>query len=354
MANNKATLKDIAAVLDVSATTVHRALNGKPGISPQLRERIQNLAAEMGYQTNLAASALKRKHLRICVLLPEPLLENRYYYAALWSGIYQFMEEQGNFNVALTEHFYPILPEAHGRELQKLYESGLQDMDGLITLGTAENQSSYFIEKISQAGIPCVILGSDLYKGSRLCCVKACDEIVGSLAAELFTAFLPEGFQGTVLLSGNPSGQTAMVDQYHNLAAFQNYLVSCSSRLTLQTAYCARTEQLDALLAPFLDSKKALPFGIYASSARHTIKICQILEQYNLSGKIRLIGNDLFPESAEYIRRGVLTAVIDKKVSLQAYRAASLLLDYLALGQYPSQDVIQIPPRVQMKSNLMM
>ena len=50
MSQKHATLKDLAARLGVSTTTIHRALTGKPGISDQLRTTIQNLAVEMNYQ----------------------------------------------------------------------------------------------------------------------------------------------------------------------------------------------------------------------------------------------------------------------------------------------------------------
>lgn len=352
MKSDNTTLKDIAAVLGVSTTTVHRALNGKPGISDTLRLEIQNLAAKMNYQTNLAASALKRKQIRIGVLLPEPLLENRYYYSALWTGIRQFIDELGNFNAKLREFYFPLLPDGHGNALKDLFENHLGEIDGLITIGIASNKSSYFMEKISQANIPCVVLGSDLYKNARLCCVKAFDEMAGSLAAELFTAFLPDHFQGTIILTGNPVGESGMVDQYLNISGFEEYIQQYRPSLQLHTAYCADTAPLENLLSPILSDKTLLPYGIYASSARHTVKMCQLLEHYGLAGTVKLIGNDNFPKNLEYIKKRTLTASVDKKTSRQSYTAASILFEYLSLGHYPSQDVIQIQPDILMKSNL--
>lgn len=352
MNNRKTTLKDVAAALHVSTTTVHRALNGKAGISEQLRSVIQNKAAEMGYETNLAAAALKRKEIRIGVLLPEPLLENRYYYSALWSGIYSFTRSLDSFNVGIREFYYPLLPDSHGNALKNIYESHLHEIDGLITLGIDSSQSSYFVDKINQSKIPCIILGSDLYPHSRLCCVKAFDEMAGNLAAELFTAFLPQDFQGMILLTGNPIGSSAMIDQYHNLMGFESYLQQYFPSIHLRTAYCSDTGQLESLLMPFLSGKSELPYGIYASSARHTVKTCQIIEKHGLSGKIHIIGNDSFPESLDYLKKHVLTAAIDKKVSRQSYEAASILFEYLSVGHYPERDLIQIQPDIIMRSNL--
>lgn len=53
------TLTDIARRLDISAVAVGLAINGKPGIGDDLRKRILDLAAEMGYRPNLAARALR-------------------------------------------------------------------------------------------------------------------------------------------------------------------------------------------------------------------------------------------------------------------------------------------------------
>ena len=53
----RVTMKDIAARMDVSVNTVHKALTGKPGVSDEVRARIASLAAEMGYRRNANASS---------------------------------------------------------------------------------------------------------------------------------------------------------------------------------------------------------------------------------------------------------------------------------------------------------
>ena len=77
---------------------------------------------------------------------------------------------------------------------------------GIITIGVENNQSSYFIEKLADDGIPVTVVGSDIYKNKALCSVMAYDEMVGSLAAELLTAFNPPAFKEPVLITGNPTG----------------------------------------------------------------------------------------------------------------------------------------------------
>lgn len=54
----RVTIKDIARMAGVSVTTVSRALNNAPEISPETRERILELCREEGYRTNLLARSL--------------------------------------------------------------------------------------------------------------------------------------------------------------------------------------------------------------------------------------------------------------------------------------------------------
>lgn len=48
--NGKPTMRDIALQADVSLTTVSLVLNGRPGISPETRQRVISAASELGYQ----------------------------------------------------------------------------------------------------------------------------------------------------------------------------------------------------------------------------------------------------------------------------------------------------------------
>ena len=63
------TLKDVAEKLGVTITTVHKALNGKEGVSEKRRAEIMKVAAQMGYKVNYMASS-QRKKFHIAVVLP--------------------------------------------------------------------------------------------------------------------------------------------------------------------------------------------------------------------------------------------------------------------------------------------
>ncbi len=58
MNKKRMTIADVARAADVSIMTVSRAINDKPGVGPELRQRIVALAEEMGYRPNHIARGL--------------------------------------------------------------------------------------------------------------------------------------------------------------------------------------------------------------------------------------------------------------------------------------------------------
>ena len=57
----KPTISDVAARAGVSKGAVSFALNGRPGVSPETRERIMQAAAQLGFTANSSARALANK-----------------------------------------------------------------------------------------------------------------------------------------------------------------------------------------------------------------------------------------------------------------------------------------------------
>ena len=54
------TIRDVAALAGTSLKTVSRVVNGEPGVSPELGERVRVAIERLDYRRNLAASNLRR------------------------------------------------------------------------------------------------------------------------------------------------------------------------------------------------------------------------------------------------------------------------------------------------------
>jgi LacI family transcriptional regulator len=58
---SRATMKDVAALARVSLKTVSRVINDEPTVNAELVERVKRAAAQLHYQPNFGASALRRR-----------------------------------------------------------------------------------------------------------------------------------------------------------------------------------------------------------------------------------------------------------------------------------------------------
>ncbi|MDR1377014.1 MAG: LacI family transcriptional regulator [Synergistaceae bacterium] len=346
----KATLKDIAAAMGVTSTTVHRALKGKNGVSEKTRRTVRDLAAQMGYRSNYLASALKRKSIRIAVALPEPVGDNKYYYGYMWRGVRDFFAEVPEFPIVPIERTYPFVDGANGSALENLYQNHNDELDGLITMGVDQGQSLYFAEKFIERGVPIVYVGSDIPGGGRFCCVKSCDEMAGSLAAELLTVFHENKTPKKAILLGH-FGQLGMTDQIHNAAGFETYIRENVPYLTLIQLRGADHLEVCRELERTLRSEEGV-CAIYSCSARYTVYMLRVIEDLGMKGKLKLIGNDSFEESLDALEKGELTAIIDKKITKQSYLAAKILFDHVVKGEYPPSGQLQLRPEVILRSNL--
>jgi LacI family transcriptional regulator len=65
MANRRASITDLAAALQLSPSTISRALSNHKDVSEATKERVRALAAELHYQPNQLAAALRRGHSRM-------------------------------------------------------------------------------------------------------------------------------------------------------------------------------------------------------------------------------------------------------------------------------------------------
>ncbi|MCD5344720.1 LacI family transcriptional regulator [Arthrobacter sp. AK04] len=97
---HRATILDVAAAAGVSRQTVTRAMNDMPGISASTRERVQRLAAELGYSPSRFAKALVQGA-RTSLGLAIPDLTNPYF-PAFASSVVEEATQRG-WNVVVDD-----------------------------------------------------------------------------------------------------------------------------------------------------------------------------------------------------------------------------------------------------------
>jgi len=96
----QATIKDIAKALNVSASTVSRALKDYPGISQETKRKVKELAEKLNYRPNAVALSLRKsKSFTIGVIIPEVV---HFFFSTVISGIEEVAFANG-YNVILCQ-----------------------------------------------------------------------------------------------------------------------------------------------------------------------------------------------------------------------------------------------------------
>src|SRR5690554_768417 len=100
MSKQYITLKDIAKALNLSASTVSRAMKNNPAISAETRELVQNFARKHKYKPNILAMQLRTKrNTTIGVIVPEIV---HYFFSTVLAGI-QAEAEKENYNILICQ-----------------------------------------------------------------------------------------------------------------------------------------------------------------------------------------------------------------------------------------------------------
>ncbi|HCF03779.1 LacI family DNA-binding transcriptional regulator [Flavobacterium sp.] len=148
----KATLKQIAKELNVSVSTVSKALNDSPEISEQTKTKIKEYAKLKNYKPNVIGLNLKnRKTKTIGVIIPNILNS---FFAKVFSGIEKVADEKG-YNVIMCISNESLEKEAHTLEM---LSNGTIDGFILSVSEEAQKQNNYdHFKEIINDGTPIVM-----------------------------------------------------------------------------------------------------------------------------------------------------------------------------------------------------
>lgn len=148
MKQKPVTIKEIAQRLNVSVSTISRALHDHPSIGLEMRQQVQKLAKELKYEPNQAAISFKQgKTFTIGVILPN--LREEFFSIAI----------NGIEDVATRNKYTVLIGQSHDdTEREKLIVDSMRKhrIDGLIVSLSKNTVSFEHFEQMKEQGIPVV------------------------------------------------------------------------------------------------------------------------------------------------------------------------------------------------------
>ncbi|MCE7042302.1 LacI family DNA-binding transcriptional regulator [Dyadobacter sp. CY312] len=143
------TIKEIARLLEISKSTVSRALRDSSEISEETKKRVIDLAESLHYSPNpIALSLLKNRTQTIGVIVPD--IANRFYSSTI-GGIEDIAYSRGYHTMIYQSH------ELLEREVSATRHIAQRRVDGLVVAISSESENmDHFIE-LQEQGIPVVL-----------------------------------------------------------------------------------------------------------------------------------------------------------------------------------------------------
>ncbi len=347
ISGGKVTIKDISAKLGISSTTVHRALAGKEGMTDALRQRILGTAREMGYEINYAAASIKRRTLRIAVIVPQ---DDGCYFANIWKGVAKCAEEARHLNIDVEEHICD--DEQHEYQILKsIADAGPKEYAGVLAYSYSRMPEVMIqLQRLVDLKIKTFVIDDIMTEPQGVCCIPAYQACVGELAAEITTTLTPD--EGTILIT---EGRTDSKVHTEKLQAYKKYLAKTKPGLKiLSIPGYPKDEETDSvvrenILRAFGENEDVVLY--YAQNSLDTRLAVKVFRELGSSRRFARIGTDLNEYTAQYLRDGELTLVIDQGAYAKGYTGLGTLVDTLVKHIKPDT-FIDIPLDVVYRSNL--
>jgi LacI family transcriptional regulator len=305
-------LKTLARELNLSVSTVSRALNDSFEVSRSTKKKVSNLARQLNYQPNPFARSLRNKSSKtIAVILPE-ITSN--FFSLIINGIE---------NVARANGYHVLIYITHESDAKEVeYCSLLQNgrVDGVLMSMSGHSGDSVHIKSLMARQIPVVFFD------------RICEEIA---TTKITTNDYESAYQGTVHLIRKGVGRIAYlgISSGHSISKnrFQGFVDAMKNNHVQidpeQIVYCTGHEHTDRQKILQLLSVPGRPNGIFAAVEQPALLCYEIVRELDLS-----IPHDL------------------KLISFSNLRTASLLNPSLTTITQPAFEIGREATRILFKA----
>jgi LacI family transcriptional regulator len=145
----KTTIHDIAKKLNITASTVSRALKDHPRISEETKKAVHKVALKLNYQPNHIAAALRNGRSNIIgIIVPTA---DRTFFSSVVRGIEE-IANQSRYNVMICQTY-----DSYDKEVATVEALLNTRVDGIIASYAKETGNFDHFRKIKDKGIPLIL-----------------------------------------------------------------------------------------------------------------------------------------------------------------------------------------------------
>jgi len=241
----RVSITDIAKALNVTPSTVSRALNGGPKISEKTRKKIIDLATELGYRPNpFAKSLLYNKTYNIGLVIPE---FTHHFFNKVLNGIESVTYKRDyHLIICTSDNQY----EKEKKSCQTLLDSRV---DGMVATVANNSDSFEHYKDIIDAGVPLVLIDricedietnyviTDDFEGAR----QAVEHLISTDCRQIVYIKGPESISTTF----NRYMGYAEALKKHQIPLNEELVLSSDDEMPARLRALIRVKKVDAVFA---------------------------------------------------------------------------------------------------------
>jgi LacI family transcriptional regulator len=292
-----ATIKDIAKALNLSTSTVSRALRGSYEISAETKKAVLEYAEKINYRPNPIALSLKERRTRAIGIVVSEIANN--FFSQAINGIESIAYNRG-YHVIITQSH-----ESAEREKVNVEHMAARGVDGLLVSLSAEATDISYLKELHEKGMPIVFFDrvTDEIETHRV----IANNYLGAFHATEHLIY--QGYKRIAHITSSPylsitkerlDGYKAALDK-HNIAFQESLVKHCNHGGMI-------TQEVEDVLTELYKGKQK-PDAIFTAGDRLTIVCFSILKRMKQKKEAGFTGftntqvGDLFAPALTVVRQ---------------------------------------------------
>lgn len=339
------TLKEIAALAGVHRSTVDKVLHKRPGVSDEVRRRVQAVIDETGYRPNPVGRALQKQSavIRLAAILLEvdarPFMER---------GIRKAVDALHMYNIQVDYHACTYGDVETQLEQIKCATRG--QVDGIILSPLSADSVREAVNRAVAAGIPVVCTNTDIEGTGRLCYVGEDAAKASRIAGRIMGEFL--GGAGEIaVITSTSAMRTGTYFLKVRETGFQGYMAENFPGIHI-------VESVPSLENPAMTYQMTLELlrrqpelrGVYVVGGG-VREVGRAIRETGCGGRLKVVCFEDYPEILELLRENIVTCTINSDTVRQGELPVRILIDYLMQDERPAENVY-IPGQILVRECL--
>lgn len=337
------TIQQIADLAGVSRGTVDRALNQRGRIAPDVAQRIQAIADELGYVTRTRKAMEERPAVKIGVVTQ---LARASFMREINRGIQKAKEELVERGVSvLIKEVISVDGDEQFRAIEELVDKGIQ---GLAVMPVESEKVRARLNRLTdESGIPVVTFNSDIVGTRRSCFVGMDNRQSGKAAAGLMG--IMTGGKGKILII---TGSFSNPVNNSRVDGFIEEVKKTYPELEIAGVQASfdETDEVERIIGNTMMAVSGIT-GILVVSGGQA-GVAKAFDNLKPDRRPFVIIYDRTPKNERLLKEDIADFLIDQNGYFQGYQPLQILADMILKEKRPEKEYLFTDIKIMTKYTL--